>query len=95
MLGGGVSGAAVIVTLNVAVLPPPPVGGAFFGKPLHEMREMADIESNAARTFRKFMSPHGERVPSPQWQRHQRPKYNFTPGDSDEQMQNESRLLNC
>jgi hypothetical protein len=64
VLGGGVSGAAVNVKLSVAV-PPPPGGGVFFD-PLHETREMTDIESSKARTFRKFMSPHGERVPSTQ-----------------------------
>jgi hypothetical protein len=64
VLGSGVSGAAVNVKLTVAV-PPPPGGGTDFPGPLHETREMADIESSEARRFRKFMSPHGERVPGP------------------------------
>ena len=62
VLGGGVSGAALNVKLSV-VVPPPPGGGVEFFGPLHETREMAEIESSEARTFRKFMSPHGERVP--------------------------------
>ncbi len=58
VLGGGVSGAAVNVKLTVAV--PPPGGGDGFLGPLHATREIADIESSEARTFRKFMSPHGD-----------------------------------
>jgi hypothetical protein len=58
VLGGGVSGAAVNVKLRVAVPPPPGVDG-FFG-PLQAAREIADMESSEARTFRKFMSPHGD-----------------------------------
>jgi hypothetical protein len=57
VLGGGVSGAAVNVKLSVAV--PPPGDGGFFD-PLHETRAIADSESSEARTFRKFMSPHGD-----------------------------------
>ena len=68
VLAGGVSGAALNVKLSVAV-PLPPGGGVDVFGPLHETREMADIESSEARTFRKFMSPHGERVPSQGWQR--------------------------
>ena len=66
MLGGGVSGAAVNVKLSVAV-PPPPGGGVEFFGPLHETRKTAEIENSDARTFRKFMSPQGERVPSQGW----------------------------
>jgi hypothetical protein len=50
-------------------LPPPPPGEGLFG-PLQETRDMADIESSEARIFRKFMSPHGERVPAQRLRRH-------------------------
>jgi hypothetical protein len=63
VLGGGVSGAALNVRLSVAV--PPPGGGGEFFAPLHEIRKMVEIESSETRTFRKFMSPHGERLPGP------------------------------
>ena len=66
VVGGGVSGAAVSVKLSVAV--PPPGGGVDVFGPLHETSEMADIKSSEARTFRKFMSPHGERLPNQGWQ---------------------------
>jgi hypothetical protein len=62
-LGGGVSGAALNVRLTVAA--PPPGGGVEVFAPLHETRKMADIETSQARTLRKFMSPHGERLPGP------------------------------
>jgi hypothetical protein len=64
VLGGGVSGAAVNVRLSVAVPPPPPPPEEEDFGPLHEIRKMAKIETSEARTFRKFMSPHGERVPA-------------------------------
>ncbi len=47
VLGGGVSGATVNVKLTVAV---PPPGG----------RVMTGSESSDVKTFRKFMSPHGD-----------------------------------
>ena len=59
VLGSGVRGAAVSAKLRVAV-PPLPVCDGFFG-PLHATREIAAIESSETKTFRKFMSPHGER----------------------------------
>ena len=58
VLGGGVSGAAVNVKLTVAV--PPPGGGDGFLGPLHATRVIADSESSDVKTFRKFMSPHGD-----------------------------------
>ena len=95
VLGGGVSGAAVNVKLTVAVPPTPPPGdGEFFG-PLHATREMADIESSEARTVRKFMSPHGERVPGPRLGEAQASQTQLYTGVCDEQTQNESRLLKC
>ena len=57
VLGGGVSGVALNVTLRVAVPPPPQftVHGVF--KPLHEVKETADSKSSEAKMFRKFTRP--------------------------------------
>jgi hypothetical protein len=57
VLGGGLSGVALNVTLRVAVPPPPQfaVQGVF--KPLHEVKETADSKSSEAKTFRKFTRP--------------------------------------
>jgi hypothetical protein len=57
VLGGGLSGVALHVTLSVAVPPPPPGGGEFFRAPLQEIKEMADSNSSETKTFRKFMQP--------------------------------------
>jgi hypothetical protein len=54
VLGGGVSGTAVIATLSVAV---PPGGGVFFGAPLQDIRQTANSKISAAKTFRKFTQP--------------------------------------
>jgi hypothetical protein len=63
VLGGGVSGAAVNVKLRVALPPPPPPpGGEVLGKPLHEIKKMADRQANVTNTFRRFMSPRGNHV---------------------------------
>ena len=60
VLGGGVSGVAVMVRLSVAVLPPQLlVHGEFFGEPLQETRKTADNKSGAAKIFRTFMQPPG------------------------------------
>ena len=54
VLGGGLSGVALNVMLNVAV--PLPGGGEFF-VPLQEVKETADSKSSEAITFRKFTWP--------------------------------------
>ena len=55
VLGGGLSGVALNVTLSVAL--PPPGGGGFVDLPLHEVKETADSKSSEAITFRKFTGP--------------------------------------
>src|SRR5258708_29755529 len=54
VLGGGVSGTAVIVTLSVAALPPPV---EFFGEPLQDIRQTANSKISDAKTFPKFTLP--------------------------------------
>jgi hypothetical protein len=56
VLGGGVSGAAVMVTLKVALLPPQFVVQGGFGKPVHETKA-TDSKSSAAKTIRKVIEP--------------------------------------
>src|SRR5260370_30390721 len=55
VLGGGLSGVALNVTLSVAL--PPPGGGGFVDLPLQEIKETADSKSSKAKTFRKFTRP--------------------------------------
>src|ERR1700675_403229 len=58
VLGGGVSGVAVIVKLSVAVPPPQLlVHGLLLVGPLHDARKAADNRSGAATIFRTFMQP--------------------------------------
>ncbi len=57
VLGGGVSGAAVMVTLRVAVPPPQFDVQGGLGAPLHETKQAADSTIGKARVFRKSMQP--------------------------------------
>ena len=59
VLGGGVSGVDLNVTLNVAVPPPPQllVHGLLLVGPLQDARKATDSKSGAAITFRTFMQP--------------------------------------
>src|SRR6266852_7985119 len=57
VLGGGVSGAAVMVTLKVAVPPPQFDVQGGLGAPLHETKQAADSTIGKARVFRKSMQP--------------------------------------
>ena len=64
VLGGGVRGAAVMVTLTVAVLPPwqfTVQGG--FDLPLHEMRPMAARKIGREQILRTSMTPPRQRFP--------------------------------
>src|SRR5260370_19163446 len=60
VLGGGLSGVALNVTLTVAV--PPPGGGGFVDLPLQEVKETADSKSSEAKTFPKFTRPPPQRL---------------------------------
>jgi len=58
VLGGGVSGAAVMVMLRVAVLPPQfDMQIKILDEPLQEIRATADNNIGKARVFRTFMQP--------------------------------------
>ena len=59
VLGGGVSGVAVMVRLSVAVPPPPQllVHGFLVVGPLQDARKAADSKSGAVKIFRTFMQP--------------------------------------
>lgn len=57
VLGGGVSGAAVMVTLRVAVPLLPQFVVQTVGRPLQEVKDTADSNSSAAKTFGKFIQP--------------------------------------
>src|ERR1700676_5439762 len=78
VLGGGVSGVAVIVRLSVAVPPPQlVVHGLFLGNPLQDARKAADNKSGAATTFRTFMQPPWQNGAERTAARHQLLKYDF------------------
>jgi hypothetical protein len=59
VLGGGVRGAAVMVTLRVAVPFPPQFTVQVFGKPLHEIRPTAASKMGKERILRMSMNPPG------------------------------------
>ena len=66
VLGGGVSGVAIIVKLSVAVPPPQLlVQVLFLGIPLQDVKKAADSNTDAAKIFRTFMQPPGENVCRP------------------------------
>jgi hypothetical protein len=61
VLGGGVRGAAVMVTLSVAVPPPQlDVQVEVLGKPLHEMKPTAARKMGKERILRTSMNPPGQ-----------------------------------
>src|ERR1700724_2227826 len=95
VLGGGVSGVAIIVRLSVAVPPPQLlVHGLFLGIPLQDARKAADSKSGAATIFRTFMQPPRENRAERAAARHQL-QIRLYRVPAEQKMRKRSLLFNC